>query len=250
MAKKKSSKQKAPSPKEFSSSPFKNLKGLSAFTEQKPLSPAIEAEQAKTEGKKAETGTKKLTVSGDKHSFADEMDFLGVKPLAGAVIEVQDTTVNISGEVSLVPNPSRVDDARVDNDSAAFLDAVGSMEKTFKDEWPEDETAKQAVPRRMRQVERGQLKPEDKLDLHGLTIDEACPKVRFFLQDAIYQGFKTVLIITGKGLHSSDGPVLRQAVEKLLGQQREQVIEWGVAPRRYGGDGALMVFLRGIGSES
>jgi DNA-nicking Smr family endonuclease len=143
-----------------------------------------------------------------------------------------------------------VDDARVDNDSAAFLDAVGSMEKTFKDEWLEDEPAKQAVPRRMRQVERGQLKPEDKLDLHGLTIDEACPKVRFFLQDAIYQGFKTVLIITGKGLHSSDGPVLRQAVEKLLGQQRELVIEWGVAPRRYGGDGALVVFLRGVGSES
>jgi DNA-nicking Smr family endonuclease len=240
MAKKKSSKQKAPSPKEFSSSPFKNLKGLSALSEPKPQSPAIEVEQAKTE----------VAVSDVQHSFADEMDFLGVKPLVGAVIEVQDTTENISDEVSSVPKRSWVNDARVDNESAAFLDAVGSMEKTFKDEWPEDETAKQAVPRRMRQVERGQLKPEAELDLHGLIIAAASEKVGFFLQDAIYQGFKTVLIITGKGLHSSDGPVLRQAVEKLLDQQRELVIEWGVAPRRYGGDGALVVFLRGIGSEN
>ena len=234
MAKKKSSKQKAPSPQEFSSSPFKNLKGLSAFAEQKPQTPAIETKPAKTE----------VAVSVDQHSFADEMDFLGVKPLSGAIIEEPDTVKNASVEVASVP-----DRPRVDNDSAAFLDAVGSMEKTFKDEWPEDEPAKQAVPRRMRQVERGQLKPEAELDLHGLIIAVASEKVGFFLQDSIYQGFKTVLIITGKGLHSSDGPVLRQAVEKLLGQERELVIEWGVAPRRYGGDGALVVFLRGVGSE-
>jgi DNA-nicking Smr family endonuclease len=243
MAKKKSSKQKTPSPQEFSSSPFKNLKGLSAFAEQEPQSPANVAKPAKTE-------IEKQAVSEEQHSFADEMDFLGVKPLSGAVIEEQDTIENASEEVPSAPTHSRIDSARVDNDSAAFLDAVGSMEKTFKDEWPEDESAKQAVPRRMKQVERGQLKPEAELDLHGLTIDEACPRARFFLQDSIYQGFKTVLIITGKGLHSSDGPVLRQAVEKLLDQQREQVIEWGVAPRRYGGDGALVVFLRGIGSEN
>jgi DNA-nicking Smr family endonuclease len=242
MAKKKSSKQKAPPPKEFSSSPFKSLKGLSAFAEQAPQSPAIEVKPAKTE-----IANQKVSI--DQNSFADEMDFLGVKPLAGAVIEEQDIAKNASKEVSSVPDRPRVDSTRVDNDSAAFLDAVGSMEKTFKDEWPEDEPAQQAVPRRMRQVERGQLKPEDELDLHGLSIAVASEKVDFFLQDAIYQGFKTVLIITGKGLHSSDGPVLRQAVEKLLGQQRELVIEWGVAPRRYGGDGALVVFLRGVGSE-
>jgi DNA-nicking Smr family endonuclease len=69
-------------------------------------------------------------------------------------------------------------------------------------------------------------------------------KVPFFLQDSVYQGFQTVLIITGKGLHSKEGPVLRTAVEKLLSQQKEQVLEWGLAPQRYGGSGALVVFLR------
>ncbi len=243
MAQKKSSKQKIPLPQNFSSSPFKSLKGLSAFAEQKPQSTANEAQPVKSYVESAETGTKKLTVSEEQHSFADEMDLLGVEPLSGVVIEEADTAKSVSEEV-----PSTPERFRVDNDRADFLDAVGSMERTFKDEWPEDESAKQAVPRRMRQMERGQLKPEDELDLHGLTIDEACPKARFFLHDAIYRGFKTVLIITGKGLHSSDGPVLRQAVEKLLEQQREQVLEWGSAPRRYGGSGALVVFLRGLGS--
>jgi DNA-nicking Smr family endonuclease len=96
----------------------------------------------------------------------------------------------------------------------------------------------------MRQVGRGQLKPEAELDLHGLTVEESSAQVRFFLQNASYQGFRVVLVITGKGLHSNDEPVLRRAMEKLLNELREQVLEWGVAPRRYGGDGALVVFLR------
>jgi len=77
-----------------------------------------------------------------------------------------------------------------------------------------------------------------------LTVEEACTKVRFFLQDALYQGYRTVLVITGKGSHSSDGPVLRIAMERLLESQRELVLEWGIAPPRYGGSGALIVFLR------
>jgi DNA-nicking Smr family endonuclease len=38
--------------------------------------------------------------------------------------------------------------------------------------------------------------------------------------------------------------VLRQAVEALLQESKRQVVEWGLAPRRYGGSGALVVFLR------
>jgi len=139
--------------------------------------------------------------------------------------------------------------SREEREESAFLEAIGNVEKVFKDEWPEDEPARQAVPRRMKQVERGQLKPEVELDLHGLTVAEASAKVRFFLQDAIYHGFQTALVITGKGLHSNDGPVLRQAMETLLNQQPEQVVEWGIAPRRYGGEGALVVFLRQVAAE-
>jgi DNA-nicking Smr family endonuclease len=233
MAKKKSSKQKASTPKEFSSSPFKDLKGLSAFAEQKP--------QQKEKNKQDVTGTNQKSLSDDPCSFAAEMDSLGVKPLPEAVLEKPVSDVALDEKPVQGPVPSHEE-----RDELDFLEAVGAMGKTFKDEWPGDEPVNQAVPRRMRQVERGQLKPEAELDLHGLTIAEASAKVRFFLQDVLYQGFQTVLIITGKGLHSSDGPVLRQAVEALLNQQTEQVVEWGIAPRRYGGEGALVVFLRNM----
>lgn len=235
MARKKASRQKTPPLKEFSSSPFKSLKGLSAFDEQQP-------KLHKNKDRSKQSASRETPgASGEGPSFADEMEFLGVKPLTGVSVEAS-VPENRRAKTP-VKEPVQ---SREERDKAAFLEALGSMESTFKDEWSEGEPAKQAVPRRMRQVERGQLKPQAELDLHGLVVEEACAKARFFLQDSLYQGFQTVLVITGKGLHSSDGPVLRQAIEKLLGQQREQVIEWGVAPRRYGGEGALVVFLRSL----
>jgi DNA-nicking Smr family endonuclease len=234
MAKKKTSKQNASSPQEFSSSPFKNLKGLSAFAAQKP-----QPQSGVSKPTALEVNETAASLNGSD-SFAEEMDFLGVKPLSAQVVQKPDSL-----RESEIQRPQSTAISREERETATFLDAVGSVEKIFKDEWPEDSAPdRQAAPRRMKQVERGQLKPEASLDLHGLTVEQASAKVHFFLQDVSYRGFQTILIITGKGLHSSDGPVLRQAVEKLLDQQREQIIEWGIAPRRYGGDGALIVFMR------
>lgn len=221
MAKKKSSK-KTTSAKEFSNSPFKSLKGLSAYEGQ----PAQKAAK--------QPARPKSPVSTEDSSFADEMEFLGVKALSGKKDEDHDNLPGLKPET-----PRRT---RAESDQEMFLDALGSIETAFKDEWPEDE--QKAAPRRMRQVERGQLKPEDELDLHGMTAEEAAGKVQLFLQRAVFNGFKTVRIITGKGLRSEKQPVLRSAVEKVLNHQRDQVVEWGVAPQRLGGDGALIVFLR------
>ena len=232
MAKKKSTKKKNSTPKEFSSSPFKDLKGLSAFKEPPVLPKSVDDQKCSVPGKTA-------APANDGVSFADEMDFLGVNPLPGKTIEGSAPKL---GRVAQPPVVST--DTKEERDKEVFLEALGSMEKTFVDEWPEDEPVKKAVPRRMKQVERGQLKPEAELDLHGLTVEESSVKVRFFLQDALYQGLRTTLIITGKGLHSSDGPVLRQAVERLLETQRDIVLEWGLAPKIYGGCGSLVVFLR------
>jgi DNA-nicking Smr family endonuclease len=232
MAKKKSTKQKTSTPKEFSSSPFKDLKGLSAFKEPAALPKNADNQKSSVTGKTA------VPFSGGV-SFADEMDFLGVKPLSGKTIEGP-----APKQGKDVQPPFLSTDSKEECDKEAFLEALGSMEKTFVDEWLEDEPVKKAIPRRMKQVERGQLKPEAELDLHGLTVEESSANVRFFLQDALYQGFRTTLIITGKGFHSSDGPVLRQAVERLLETQRDIVLEWGLAPKSYGGSGALVVFLR------
>ena len=232
MAKKKSTKQKNSTPKEFFSSPFKDLKGLSAFKEPPALSKSVD-------DLKSCVTVQPAAPANDGVSFVDEMDFLGVNPLPGKTIEGSAPKLGRAVQPPVVST-----DTKEERDKEVFLEALGSMEKTFVDEWSEDEPVKKAVPRRMKQVERGQLKPEAELDLHGLTVEESSAKVRFFLQDALYQGLRTTLIITGKGLHSSDGPVLRQAVERLLETQRDIVLEWGLAPKSYGGSGALVVFLR------
>jgi len=225
MAKKKSS-RKNTSEKDFSNSPFKSLKGLSAL-------------EGKTAAKKqgvTKQNDSKPSDYRDESSFADEMEFLGVKPMSESSGESEEHLPGLKPEIQKR--------SRAETDQEMFLDALGSVKKVFKDEWPED-AGQKAVPRRMRQVERGRLTPEDEIDLHGMTIEEATDKVSLFLQRAVLNGFKTVRIVTGKGLHSNDGPVLRAVVEKILTHQRDQVVEWGAAPRRMGGEGALIVFLRG-----
>jgi DNA-nicking Smr family endonuclease len=232
MAKKKATKKNTSAPKEFSSSPFKDLKGLSAFKEPSALTKNVDVQKSNM--------TKRTAApASDGVSFADEMDFLGVKPLPGKKVEAPAPKQGKAEQAHVLHL-----DSKEERDKETFLDALGAMETTFVDEWSEDEPVKKAAPRRMKQVERGQLKPEAELDLHGLTVEESCAKVRFFLHDSLYQGFQTTLIITGKGLHSNDGPVLRQAVERMLETQRDVVLEWGLAPQRYGGSGALIIFLR------
>lgn len=58
--------------------------------------------------------------------------------------------------------------------------------------------------------------PERDLDLHGFTALGAQMKARSFLATCQQQGYFTVRIIVGKGLHSDPGPVLPDTIEDLL----------------------------------
>ena len=227
MARKKSSKKTAPQ-NTFSHSPFKNLKGLSAFEPDRAEPPKDAPQGVEGKAPLPEAAT-------EQTSFVEEMGFLGVKPLPEREKELPVMDDASGAEPN---NPSRLE-----RDNEEFFSAIGALDKVFKDEWQEESHPK-ALPRRMKQVEKGQLKPQAELDLHGLTVAEATSRVSYFLQNSIYQGFDVVLVITGKGLHSDGGPVLRQAIEDVLASCREEVVEWGVAPGRYGGSGALVVFLR------
>lgn len=163
------------------------------------------------------------------------MNWLAVQPLSG--------NPPVAGPAAATGDGEAVAPAE-DVAAAEFLAAIGQLDKTFKDELPPAEATRSAAPRRLKQLERGGLQPAGELDLHGLTRDEALNRARAFLGHASRQGWPVVLIVTGKGLHSSAGPVLRRAVERLLDDARDLVLEWGVAPRRYGGAGALVVFVR------
>ncbi len=103
------------------------------------------------------------------------------------------------------------------------------------------------------QLKRGKLKPEGKLDLHGLTLAQAHPALNRFILGAQAQGKRLVLVITGKGKDRDDGGPIPQK----LGVLRHQVPHWlqipplnnavlQVAPAhiRHGGSGAYYVYLR------
>jgi DNA-nicking Smr family endonuclease len=132
-------------------------------------------------------------------------------------------------------------------DRELFLSALGEMTTTFRDELPTP-SAPLSAPRRMKQMRQGRLVPEAEVDLHGLTRAEALDKVGHFLARSAVQGLKTILLITGRGRGSGGEAILRDAVERLLTEETGKLIsEWGRAPKQFGGEGALVVFLKNRG---
>lgn len=223
MAKK--NKPTPPKDKAFNSNPFSTLKGF-----------------AVSGGRQEENTEPKEMVKVDDGapiSFAEEMALLGVEPLSAG------------GEEGLnVPEPSQCvaeTTRKVQlSEDEQFLQAMGDLQVKFKDSFPEEELPPVATPKRMKQLRQGKLVPEATLDLHGLKRIDVVPKLQYFLQNARHQGWRTLLVITGRGLHSFDGePVLRTEAEYFLqGEGRSSVAEWARAPKQYGGDGALVLFLR------
>ena len=108
-----------------------------------------------------------------------------------------------------------------------------------------------------RKLSRGQLKPEARLDLHGMTLAVAQPNLTRFILNARADGKRLVLVITGKGRSGRDsgGPiperkgVLRDQVPRWLASPplSSAVIQVAKAHVSHGGDGAYYVYLRRLG---
>ena len=88
------------------------------------------------------------------------------------------------------------------------------------------------------------LQPERTLDLHGYTAEAAGRAVDEFVDLAVSDGLRKVLIIHGKGKHSSDGRgVLSEVVRSHL-RSHPKAGEVGVPERNLGGSGAVWVAIR------
>jgi DNA-nicking Smr family endonuclease len=83
-----------------------------------------------------------------------------------------------------------------------------------------------------------------RLDLHGLDQDRARVVLDDFLRRAWDEGWRAVLVITGKGVRG-DGILRRRAPEWLAAPYLAHIVA-GVsdAHRRHGGEGALYVALK------
>lgn len=107
-----------------------------------------------------------------------------------------------------------------------------------------------------RQMKRGRIAPEARIDLHGMTLAEAHPALIRFMLKAHAGGLRLVLVITGKGkMRDEGGPIPAR-----IGALRHQVPHWLASPPlssavlqvatahlRHGGEGAYYVYLRRSG---
>jgi DNA-nicking Smr family endonuclease len=100
---------------------------------------------------------------------------------------------------------------------------------------------------------KGQLSPEARIDLHGMTLDRAHPALTRFILSQHAAGKRLVLVITGKGkVRDEAGPipvrtgVLRHQVPEWLRLPplRTAVLQVSPAHRKHGGAGAYYVYLR------
>ena len=125
----------------------------------------------------------------------------------------------------------------------------------------EEEVSRQPLrmdAKRHRRMTSGKLAPEAKLDLHGLTLAEAQPRLIRFVTDGHAKGLRLLLVVTGKGKRrdayglDGGGPiparhgVLRHQVPLWLGMAplASLVLQVRTAHRTQGGSGAYYVYLR------
>ncbi len=101
-----------------------------------------------------------------------------------------------------------------------------------------------AIGRRtMRRLARGRYAVQAEIDLHGMTVAEARPRLRDFVESSVRRGHRCIRIVHGKGLGSGDrGPVLKQAVNRWL-RRWDRVLAFVSARQVDGGTGAVYVLL-------
>jgi DNA-nicking Smr family endonuclease len=85
---------------------------------------------------------------------------------------------------------------------------------------------------------------EETLDLHGLTGRDVPEELGLFIARCRRRRIRKVLIIHGKGLHSDRGSVLKPIVLGYL-ENHPDVLDFGKASVRDGGDGASWAVLKG-----
>jgi DNA-nicking Smr family endonuclease len=133
-------------------------------------------------------------------------------------------------------------------DSRLFFQAVQNIGAHARYEAPEsndDEAERRSSMSRMRQLKRGTIRIRGELDLHGHLKEAALVKLEHFIAGAHNRGQEAVLIITGKGINSPEGPVLQGAVATWLRENGKGLVaEFAPAPRDLGGSGAFVVFLK------
>tara|TARA_B100001059_G_scaffold222313_1_gene246120 strand:+ start:998 stop:1417 length:420 start_codon:yes stop_codon:yes gene_type:complete len=97
-----------------------------------------------------------------------------------------------------------------------------------------------------------------KFDLHGFTLDQANIKVKEIIEHCVKNKFRELLLITGKGIHSTSDEdayisknlgKLKYSVPEFLKTNPELnkfIISINDAEKKDGGDGAIIIRLKNL----
>ena len=96
-----------------------------------------------------------------------------------------------------------------------------------------------------------------KFDLHGFTLDEANNKVKEIIEYCLKNKFKELLLITGKGIHSTSDEdayisknlgKLKYSVPEFIKtlELRKFIISINDAEKKDGGEGAIIIRLKNL----
>ena len=119
--------------------------------------------------------------------------------------------------------------------------------KNPSDIYDKDQVASNSIQRRERY----------KFDLHGFTLDEANNKVKEIIEYCLKNKFKELLLITGKGIHSTSDEdayisknlgKLKYSVPEFIktSELRKFIISINDAEKKDGGEGALIIKLKNL----
>jgi DNA-nicking Smr family endonuclease len=98
--------------------------------------------------------------------------------------------------------------------------------------------------RTMRKLARGKYAVQAEIDLHGMTVAEARPRLADFIDYCAKQHLLCVRVVHGKGHGSGQrGPVLKNAVNRWL-RKWDVVLAFVSARQVDGGTGAVYVLLQ------
>ncbi|MDR2339053.1 MAG: Smr/MutS family protein [Deltaproteobacteria bacterium] len=144
------------------------------------------------------------------------------------------------------PVPAVNEDKEVLQHLRDLVRGNADFDLSFSDEFIEGHV--KGLPEKLiRSLKAGSLPLEDRLDLHGHSLEEARKALSKFISGSSLLGKKTVLVIHGRGLRSPDkNPVLKSNLENLLLKThiKKYILAFCSAKPCDGGTGASYVLLR------
>lgn len=96
---------------------------------------------------------------------------------------------------------------------------------------------------RFKDLRKGKIPWQSKLDLHGMPSERARNALCEFISNQLREKVRCILIVHGKGGHDGAPPVIKNLVNRWL-PQFDTILAFHSALPRDGGTGAIYVFLK------